>query len=154
MFELVEQHSKDMQQHGAELADLCARATKLEGSKVLSNHAGAQPVFAPPPPPPCPVACASIFAQQSAPQQSSAFAVTAQGYIPVRFVHYKFTPPNSTAPAAERSPTLGLSREKGDRCVLHVTGFAPPLSYKEMVAFAKDKLALPTTGKVLTRGYF
>eukprot|EP00971_Amphidinium_carterae_P202459 4017214-Amphidinium_carterae.1 len=60
-FDLVEQHTKDMQQHGAELAELRARVTKLEDSKGLPTYGGVVPT----PPPPCPEACASIFTKQT-----------------------------------------------------------------------------------------
>eukprot|EP00971_Amphidinium_carterae_P251750 4998258-Amphidinium_carterae.1 len=161
MFALVEQHSKDMQQHGVELAALRARVSKLEDSQAPSSYAGA--VSAPTPPPPCPMVCASIFAQQSAPPQSQRqpppqslrSPPPSQSQRKVSFQYgSSIAGPNATSPAAERSPTPGLSREQGDRCVLHVTGFASPLSHKEMVAFAKDKLALPSEVKVLTRGYY
>eukprot|EP00971_Amphidinium_carterae_P093429 1848876-Amphidinium_carterae.1 len=60
---------------------------------------------------------------------------------------------STPTPAAERTPTPA-PREKGDGCVLHVTGFASPLSLKEMVSFAKGTLGLPTEAKVLTRGFY
>eukprot|EP00971_Amphidinium_carterae_P152612 3024512-Amphidinium_carterae.1 len=64
--------------------------------------------------------------------------------------------PNASSVHPVRAATPGPRRPEvqGDGCLLHVTNFPTPLSHQEMVKYCVDTLALPSTTKVVTRGFF
>eukprot|EP00971_Amphidinium_carterae_P184196 3657308-Amphidinium_carterae.1 len=140
----LDKHSEDLNSLRKQAALTTSDLSNLK-SRVLAleKQPAADVEMSCPPPPPL---------GQSKAESSAWRRPSGRVSAPVTFG--STTGPSQSGAAAARVATPAPPKDKGDLTRLHVTGFPLPLSHREMIAFVSDKLALPDSAVVVTRGFY